>query len=518
MPLADCRIALLFTAVTFVALAGSPVRATTESTIDLTPRIAPNELAEVTLELEVGGTMRVPKDRGGSAETDELPMSVAAKLVYDEHRLAPATGSRAVRSVRWYKDAGATIKVHNDGKTPRLSDARRLIVAENPGGRLVHSSPGGLLEREELDLLDAVGDSLAVDGLLPSEPVGDGATWNADPDVIASLLALDTVASCQVQSVLDKFNADFALVRLAGSVMGSVDGAATELELRGIYLFDRKHQRVTRCNLAVKEIRSIGGATPGLDSVAKLRLNVKPIAGSEQLTEATIAPLREPGKQRLDLLRLDAANQNFRVIHDRRWFLTSKDRETTTLRRVEGADVVAHCSITALAPKSAGRQTTLAEFEQDIRRSLGESFGQLVLSREWMNAYRHHCLEVVVRGTAQEVPVEWHYYLVAPEAGPRVSVSVTIEGQMVERLGNADRALVNGIQLAVPRSSVAGPAQQSPARQTPAVQFATPPAAPAVQFAPPSPTPPASAAKQGPRDTWSARAGLLDRSMMAPVK
>ena len=216
MPLAACRIALLFTAVTFVALAGSPVGATTESTVDLTPRVAPNELAEVTLELEVGGTMRVPKDRGGNAETDELPMSVAAKLVYDEHRLAPATGSRAVRSVRWYKDAGATIKVHNDGKTPRLSDARRLIVAENPGGRLVHSSPGGLLEREELDLLDAVGDSLAVDGLLPSEPVGDGATWNADPDVIASLLALDTVASCQVQSVLDKFNADFALVRLAG--------------------------------------------------------------------------------------------------------------------------------------------------------------------------------------------------------------------------------------------------------------------------------------------------------------
>jgi hypothetical protein len=125
------------------------------------------------------------------------------------------------------------------------------------------------------------------------------------------------------------------------------------------------------------------------------------------------------------------------------------------MRRVERGDVLAQCTITSLPAKSAGRQTTLEEFERDIRYSLRENFGQLVSSRQWTNAFKHHCLEVVVRGTAEEVPVEWHYYLVAPESGNRVSVAVTIDGQMVERLASVDRALVNAIQLVPPAGRVA---------------------------------------------------------------
>ena len=47
----------------------------------------------------------------------------------------------------------------------------------------------------------------------------------------------------------------------------------------------------------------------------------------------------------------------------------------------------------------------------------------------------------------EEVPIEWHYYLVAPENGNRVSVAVTIQGEMVNRLAAADRELVNAVEL-----------------------------------------------------------------------
>ncbi len=43
--------------------------------------------------------------------------------------------------------------------------------------------------------------------------------------------------------------------------------------------------------------------------------------------------------------------------------------------------------------------------------------------------------------------MEWHYFLVAPESGPRVSVVVTIEKTMVERVGSADRDLAESLQL-----------------------------------------------------------------------
>jgi hypothetical protein len=426
--------------------------------IDMRPVVAPNDLAQVTLELEAGGTMRVRQDSGRSAETQELPMSAAAKLRYDEHRFAPASGSRASRSVRYYDQAEAVLKVEPGGKTPRLSDPRRLVVAQLPPAdeqadrpgtalRLFLASPRGLLSRDELDLLDVTSDSLVVDLLLPERPVSDGDTWSNDASAMAALLALDSVAHAEVRSVLDKHNDEFALAKLAGSVVGIADGAATEIELRGVFLFDRKLRRITRLNLAVKEIRSIGGATPGLDGVAKLRMNVKPIESSEHLSADVIAALRAPEKQPSRMLELVAAEQGYRVIHDRGWFVTSTERERTTLRRVVGNDLVAQCTITKLPAKSEGRQTTLEEFERDIRFSLGKNFGQLVASRQWTNAFKHRCLEVVVRGTAEEVPVEWHYYLVFPENGHRVSVVATIDGQMVQHLAAADRRLVNAIQL-----------------------------------------------------------------------
>jgi hypothetical protein len=443
--------------------AAAPTGANSER-INLVPRTAADDLAEVTAEVTMGGTLKVPQKDGKTGEAQELPTSVSTTLKYDECRFTSATAGRPTRSARDYDQAEVVIKVDNDGQTQKLSDERRLIVVANPGGRLLMSSPAGPLTREELDLIDAFGDSLIVDGLLPSQPVAEGDTWNNDGAVLAGLLSLDSVANCDVQSVLDKFNADFALSRLEGSVVGTFDGAATEMEVKGVYLFDRKLGRVTKLNLAVKEKRAIGGATRGLDGVAKLKMTIRPITTSEHLTPEVLGPLRAQSASPLaDALQLDGARQGFRVLHDRKWFVTNRERETTTLRRVEQDDVIAQCTIASLPPKSAGRQTTLEQFIQDIRVTLKDDFGQLVSSRQWTNSHGHHCLEAVVRGKADDVPVEWHYYLIAPESGNRVSVAFTIDGEMVSRLGGADRSLVNALELVPIASHVAnGPAAAPP--------------------------------------------------------
>jgi len=456
------------------ALATPRIRAAepaAESTIDLTPRVSASDLAEVTIELECGGTLRLRDGERASAtaandtaadDTDKntdgvraLPMSLSAKLKYDEHRVAPAGNGTATRAIRYYKDAAAVIKVDDGGTAPKLADDRRLIVAENPGGRLSFAAANGLLTREELDLIDVTGDSLAIDCLLPHRPVAADATWPVDPNTMAAILSMDSVAAAEVQNVLDKFNHDFALVRIAGTVVGVVDGSTTEMEVRGVYLFDRKLSRVTRFNLAVKEKRSIGGATPGVDGVAKLRMNVKPLDSSEHLTPTTLAALKSDNKLRLDMLRLEPEKQGYRLCHDRRWYVTNHRRESTTLRCVDRGDVLAQCTITSLPPQSAANQTTLDEFERDIRFALKEHFGQLVSSRQWTNSFGNHCLEVVVRGTMEDVPLEWHYYMVAPASGNRISIAVTIQGEMVNRLATADRELVNAVESVPTATSTA---------------------------------------------------------------
>jgi hypothetical protein len=398
-------------------------------------------------------------------KTQELPFSVVGKLRYDERRLpALATGSAAnrrtannstnsstiarLRSLRYYHQADAVRKVKDEGNTPALADDHRLVLVESAGGRATFTCPTAPLDRDQLDLVDALGNTLFLEGLLPKQPVADGGTWNQDSATMGGLLSLDSVADCHIQSVLQEYNAQFAKIRLAGVVHGMVDGAATELEIRGVYLVNRETRQLTRLLLSVREKRAIGAATPGLEAVAKLSLAFEPLASCEELSDAVVAALPNSAHSSADMpLVFDAHEQGFRVTADRQWFLTDRQRESITLRRVDSGDLVAQCTIKRLPHKSAGRQTTLAEFVEDIRVSLGKNFGQLVSSREWTNTHGHACLEVVARGTIDEVPVEWHYYLVAPESGHRASVSVTIEGPQVERLGRADRDLVNSLEL-----------------------------------------------------------------------
>jgi hypothetical protein len=137
----------------------------------------------------------------------------------------------------------------------------------------------------------------------------------------------------------------------------------------------------------------------------------------------------------------------YRIKHDRQWYVTAEGRESTTFRRVDGGDLVAQCTLTVLPAKSEGRQTTLEQFQKDVQFSLGKSFGELVSSRQWQNAAGLYCYEVIARGLVEELPVEWHYYLAAPESGNRISVAVTIEKPMLERVAGTDRELVESLQL-----------------------------------------------------------------------
>src|SRR4029079_5673837 len=375
---------------------------------------------------------QVQPDDKAAADEQTLLISVAAKLAYDEKRLASGTANGgAPLAVRYYDEAEATIKVGETGRAPRLPDDRRLIVLENGPQRRLRFAPAGPVTREQSDLIDAVGDSYNIDGLLPKQPVAEGESWKNDTNVISSLLTLDTVAACEVQSVLDEFNASYAKVRLAGDVHGTADGAATQQEIRGVYLFDRKLHRITRLNLAVREKRSIGGATPGIDAVAKVQVKIDAIETSAHLSEEVIAKSTNAARTPLRDLLFESPTLGFRVKHDRQWYTTAERREAITFRRVDSGDLVAQCTLTALPSKSAGRQTSLEQFQKDITFSLGKNFGELVSSCQWQNAAGLYCYEVVARGMVEELPVEWHYYLLAPESGNRVSAAVTIEKPML---------------------------------------------------------------------------------------
>src|SRR3972149_5627625 len=118
------RIAAVLFALALLAPQTGAAEPPAESTIDLTPLVSADDCAQVTIEIEVGGTMQVRDNSKESAQERTLPMSVSAKFVYDEHRVAPTTGTLATRAIRYYNEAAAVIKVEDTGTTPKLADDR----------------------------------------------------------------------------------------------------------------------------------------------------------------------------------------------------------------------------------------------------------------------------------------------------------------------------------------------------------------------------------------------------------
>lgn len=421
---------------------------------DLVSQPAVGQTVRVEVQLDVGGDLTLA-DEG---KTRKLKMSVAGKLVYDEKILLPNSASRlARRSVRYYDQAAAVIKIDDGGAEPTLDKTRRLIVADSSGGRATLFSPSGPLTRQELDLIDVPANSLLLDSLLPDRPVGIGDRWQLADDLVAALLGLDAVSQSNVECELTEVTGPRAKLELAGRVLGAIGGVGTEIEVKGKYRYDFDIHRVTGLGLLVKEQRSIGHVTTGLDVVAKLQLALGPAEDNRHLADQKLAQLTLSPRPETLLLQCESPTKKFTIGHARDWHLMTDSGELLALRLVDRGELVAQCNVSALPDVRPDNPPSLAKFQQDLRRSLDKSFGNFVEASESVNSAGYRVLRVIVEGQISDLPLRWHYYLVTDQAGHAAVVAFTVETELVPRLGDADGELVASLQF------TAEPAVKTPA-------------------------------------------------------
>ena len=96
--------------------------------LSLRPAHRTGEQSRVEIALQVGGDVKLVSD--GKPKT--LPMSVVANLKYDEQLLAIESRGLPNRSLRYYDEARAVIKVDKGGEKPTLDAQHRLIAVEKP--------------------------------------------------------------------------------------------------------------------------------------------------------------------------------------------------------------------------------------------------------------------------------------------------------------------------------------------------------------------------------------------------
>jgi hypothetical protein len=117
------------------------------------------------------------------------------------------------------------------------------------------------------------------------------------------------------------------------------------------------------------------------------------------------------------------------------------------LRLVDHGTPAGQCILSSLPERDPDKLVSLEEFQEDVRRALGKSFGEFVEASKSSNAANYRVYRVVVHGTASDIAMRWIYYLVADPQGRRAAFTFTVEQSLVERFADADKAMVQSLRF-----------------------------------------------------------------------
>jgi hypothetical protein len=435
----------------FLCVTGVPA-ADGVTTVDLSPRRRPGQISRVTTAYEVAGSLTL----ADQDKPTQVPLAVSATATYDQRLLGvePAedvdgnsSPGALRRSVRYYEQQDVKLLINGKEVLPQLRNNRRLIGASFSEGRLTIFSPQGPLTREELDLVQWPGDSLVADALLPASSVAVGGSWQVDEAMLGALLNIDTVGQSDVSAELIETNRDYAQIDAEGVVHGTVDGTTTTIEIKSRCYFDLHRRSVHSLQLVTKEKRSAGEVSPGVEAVAKVRLQFVPLSRSDSLSDSVVAKMGAvPGADAIQLSFLPT-NRVYHLLHDRYWHVTSDAKSAVVLRRMQDGDVLGQCNISALPVIEKGKQVTLESFRDDVRSTLGKNFGRFVKAGEFVDQRGRLVYHVEAEGKVTDVPIHWRYYLVGEPDGRRAALVFTLEQSMAVRFGQADRQILSGFDF-----------------------------------------------------------------------
>ncbi len=409
-------------------------------------------LFRVRMEIEVKGNVNSVADplvRGGKKQT--LPLDAKLTLDYEERFLRPVAAARdstIIAVERHFQEAVGTSKLSRTNQDITLRDSVHDVIARRDLLPETIYSQDDYLTHEEVDLLRTPIASTAIDALVPQQMMRPGEKARMLPADLASFFNLSSVASSEVEMEMVSATESEAKLQLRGKIDGSVSGVPTQLRVVGKLTLDRHVGSVTWAAIAIHETREIGNAEPGFDVTATIRMVRKPLSKVQTLPEspAKIAFDAMPPQDRL-LVAMSSENVGVQGLMDRRWRVMKDLPGEAIMRMIENDQTIAQLNLKPLARLPEGHQLTLEAFQQDVQKTLGDRFGELIESREGLTDGGLRMLRVVVGGRVEGVPIQWIMMHLSDDNRHRVLATWTMDGDSVPQLAGSDIQLAASLQL-----------------------------------------------------------------------
>lgn len=429
----------------------------------ITLRADPEQsLMRVRIEMKVQGNVDVPENPLVSRKRHaRFPLNSNASFDYVERYRRPAGAAEdsiVTAAERYYHEATSRVELNENKREIELRDAVRQTVVRRDMLPEVIYVADDYFTHEELDLLRLPAASVAVDRLLPEQPVRTGATYRPSRDVLCSVLNLTSVDASEVEAEVAEITDSAAKIKFRGALDGSVEGVPTRMRLVGKLSFNRHRRVSTWLAMAIHETREIGKAEPGFDVSATVKLRREPLAEPVGLPEQP-PPLAitEPIPPDRLYVELRSDELGVSVLMNRNWRMMRDVPGSAMMRMIENDRSIAQCDFRSLPKLPDGKQWTLEAFQQDVQRSLGDRLEQLIEADQRVSDSGLRVLRITAGGQVEGVPVRWIMLHFSDDSGRRLSATFTMDGQSAEAFAGSDVQLANSLQLiAAPRPADRG--------------------------------------------------------------
>jgi hypothetical protein len=424
------------------------------------------ESARTVVTLRAEGTFLEEVPQGGS-EKAQPPrprrLKVETRTEFSERVLAIDAGGRAQRVARWVSQAASALNGEIRTRATAIRPEVALLIAERRGESVVVFSPAGPLTRAELEVVEVVGDPLALAGVLPERPVAVGDQWRVGSDAARGLSGYDALAANTLDASLEALDAASALIRLRGDIRGAVLGGTGTIGCDGTLRLDRAAGQITRLELTRRERRKAGPVEEGLDITSTLTVERQSIPAPAELADAVVAALPRDDVPARELLVLIAPESRYSLTHDRDWHLYWDDPRLTVLKRLDHGEVVAQCNVNVGPKVPPGKHQDVEQFRDDVRRALGARFVQFIgagtVDGDPAGGFRY---KVAVEGKQGDVGIRWDYYLIAGPEGDQVLATFTHALAQDAAFGDQDLRLIASFRWGGPTAGAPAPAAAAP--------------------------------------------------------
>jgi hypothetical protein len=396
------------------------------------------------IHLVIGGKVK--------AEERELPLAGQALLEFAERVQEVDAEGQAKKVVRLYSDARAKFVVNNGEDPRRLRPPVRLIVGDRKEHALQLWSPGGPLTGDERELIEDVIDTTRLAGVLPKGPMVVEGNWEVDPSAICALTGVKHFIASQVKGTLVGVEDDKATVKVAGEVHGLSLGTEVKSKVDATILFRISTGLIEDVTWNQTDSRGPSPISPPGSFDVKISIT-RTKQAADALSDQNLAGQSLTATETSTLLAFSDPENRYRFLYDREWHITMLSSERAVLRRMKGGDFIAQLNITPIEATAKRAKMSPDHLQAMVEQAGGWKITEVIRADSVPTDGSYDLQVLMANGTSGNVKLNQKHYLTTTSSGRQVIFSFLVEPHNVDKLGEADSALMSTVQFPADSSS-----------------------------------------------------------------